>query len=182
MLLTAHRPPQREVSAQEVALTTAMDAIESKFYKIGSLRRGLTLTVGEATSAFPMTLLDASSKLQGLVSAARPSAFGKGQQTVLDPSVRVAKELTAAEFTVDLDPQAEGLLEQVRMSLVPEASAVRAELYKMNLMTAGGFFKAHKDTPRGGETCFGTLVVVLPVQFQGGDLVLIHVDQKVKLD
>jgi hypothetical protein len=53
------------------------------------------------------------------------------------------------------------------MSLVPEASTVRAELYKLNLMERGGFFKPHKDTPRGGDTCFGTLVVALPVPFKG---------------
>jgi hypothetical protein len=53
------------------------------------------------------------------------------------------------------------------VSLVPEASAVRAELYKLNLMERGGFFKPHKDTPRGGDTCFGTLVVALPVPFKG---------------
>jgi hypothetical protein len=50
---------------------------------------------------------------------------------------------------------------------VPEAIAVRAELYKLNLMTEGGFFKSHKDTPRGGDSCFGTLVVALPVPFTG---------------
>lgn len=61
---------------------------------------------------------------------------------------------------------------QIRLALVPEAGAVRAELYKLNIMTAGGFFKAHKDTPRGdAATCFGTLVVVLPVPFTGGELV-----------
>lgn len=58
---------------------------------------------------------------------------------------------------------------QIHRALVPEAGAVRAELYKLNIMTKGGFFKAHKDTPRGdAATCFGTLVVVLPVPFTGG--------------
>jgi hypothetical protein len=56
---------------------------------------------------------------------------------------------------------------QIRMSLVAEAAAVRAELYKLNLMEKGDFFKPHKDTPRGGDTCFGTLVVALPVPFKG---------------
>jgi hypothetical protein len=62
----------------------------------------------------------------------------------------------------------------VHEALVPEAASVRAELYKLNIMEKGGFFKPHKDTPRGGTTCFGTLVVCLPVPFQGGALKLKH--------
>jgi hypothetical protein len=47
---------------------------------------------------------------------------------------------------------------------------VCAELYKLNVMETGGFFKPHKDTPRGGDTCFGTLVVALPVLFRGEEV------------
>ena len=56
---------------------------------------------------------------------------------------------------------------QVRAALVPEERSIRAELHKLNVMTQGGFFKPHKDTPRGADTCFGTLVVTLPVPFTG---------------
>ena len=37
----------------------------------------------------------------------------------------------------------------------------------------GSFFKPHKDTPRS-ESMFGSLVVVLPTRFEGGQLVLRH--------
>jgi hypothetical protein len=71
----------------------------------------------------------------------------------------------------------------VRRALVPEVPAIRADLYKLNVMTQGGFFKPHKDTPRGdADTCFGTLVVVLPVPFVGGGLWLRHGDTRVELD
>jgi Rps23 Pro-64 3,4-dihydroxylase Tpa1-like proline 4-hydroxylase len=63
---------------------------------------------------------------------------------------------------------------QIRQFLVPDAAAVRADLYKLNLMGPGGFFKPHKDTPRGGDTCFGTFVVCLPLPFSGGELRLKH--------
>jgi hypothetical protein len=59
------------------------------------------------------------------------------------------------------------LLLQIHEALIPDAAAVRADLYKLNIMGPGGFFKPHKDTPRGGETCFGTLVVCLPLPFSG---------------
>jgi hypothetical protein len=33
---------------------------------------------------------------------------------------------------------------QVRLTLVPDSPTISAELHKLNIMTEGGFFKAHK--------------------------------------
>ena len=44
---------------------------------------------------------------------------------------------------------------------------LRAELYKLNAYSGpSGMFRAHVDTPRG-ETHAGSLVVGLPVAFEG---------------
>ena len=60
--------------------------------------------------------------------------------------------------------------------------SVRAELYKMNVYSGPtGCFKAHVDTPRGGNM-FGSLVVCLPSQFTGGSLVTRHQGQEVTYD
>ena len=42
--------------------------------------------------------------------------------------------------------------------------SIRAELYKLNVYSTGGHFKAHVDTPRSKEM-FGSLVVFLPSVF-----------------
>lgn len=102
------------VAVHEGELTRAIDAIESRFYLGGVAKRGIKLTVGNAECKFPMNKADAAAKLPGVFTAARQSAFGHGSETVLDPSVRVAKELTASEFQVNFDPQTEGILENVR--------------------------------------------------------------------
>jgi hypothetical protein len=59
-----------------------------------------------------MSLADAQQQA-GLLTAAKQSAFGHKKKTVVDTSVRVAQELSAAEFSVDFDPAAAGILEQV---------------------------------------------------------------------
>jgi hypothetical protein len=61
---------------------------------------------------FPMAKGEAAAQLAPLLAAARASAFGKGGATVVDPTVRVARELKPEEFTlagVDLT----SILEQV---------------------------------------------------------------------
>ena len=68
------------------------------------------------------------------------------------------------------------------MSLVPDVLNIRAELYKMNVYSGlTGCFKAHVDTPRGGDM-FGSLVVCLPSQFTGGSLVTRHQGQEATYD
>ena len=54
---------------------------------------------------------------------------------------------------------------------------MRAELHKVNVYGPGGFFRRHKDTPRG-SACFGSLVVTLPVPFEGGQLVCRHMGKR----
>lgn len=115
----------------------------------------------------------AATALAPLLYAATPSAFGHGSKTVVDTSVRQASELRPDAFDFDFSPSDE-LLEKVRTALVPDAGAVRAELHKLNVMREGDFFRAHKDTPRGALTCFGTLVLSLPVPFEGGRLRFMH--------
>ena len=131
----------------EAALHAAIDSIESKFATTGStaLANGATLLrlSGGESVKFPMSAAQATTELAPLIKAAKPSAFGHGSETVLDPSVRKASELRPDAFDCDFSPSDE-LLEQVRAALVPDAGAVRAELHKLNVMQEGDFFRAHK--------------------------------------
>ena len=57
---------------------------------------------------------------------------------------------------------------------------ISTELYKLNVYSGpGGHFKAPVDTPRSGDM-FGSLVVCLPTQFTGGELVTRHKGQEVR--
>ena len=74
------------------------------------------------------------------------------------------------------------ILGEIRALLVPNVVNIRAELYKINVYTSPtGCFKPHVDTPRGSNM-FGSLVVCLPTQFQGGALVARHCGEQVVYD
>lgn len=78
------------------------------------------------------------------------------QETIVDESVRNAREIPASEFSVS-----ENLLREIEniwsKSFIP--SQVRAEPYKIHLYGPGGHFRSHKDTPEKGLV--GTFLVGL---------------------
>lgn len=62
------------------------------------------------------------------------------------------------------------------------ARGIRAELYKLNVYSGpSGLFKPHVDTPRS-EMQIGSLVVCLPVEFEGGALAVKHQQEEVVYD
>jgi hypothetical protein len=90
---------------------------------------------------------------------------------VLDSSYRKALKLDTTEFATSFDLGKTNLLRKVQRSLLDDIDnrQIRAELYKLNVYREGGFFKAHKDTPRASNM-IGSLVVALPAAHQGGAL------------
>ncbi|KAI5805614.1 hypothetical protein DFH27DRAFT_460310, partial [Peziza echinospora] len=108
----------------------------------------------------------------------RPHRLGGGDQDVLDPTYRKALHLDPEDFAINFSPERAGILREVQQILGDddagaggEQREVYAELYKLNVYAPGGFFKAHKDTPRA-ENMFGSLVVCLPCEHAGGELIL----------
>jgi len=57
---------------------------------------------------------------------------------------------------------------------------IRAELYKLLIYDPGAFFLPHRDTLKA-PGMFGTLVIVLPSDHTGGELVVTHGNRKVTL-
>lgn len=101
------------------SLSRAVDAVESRFHVEGQIpcRPELVLrTAPDAPISFPLSRDQASTSLAQLVAATSPSAFGHGNQTIVDPSVRVARELLPINFSVNWCPGPE-LLEKVRIRL-----------------------------------------------------------------
>jgi hypothetical protein len=105
---------KRDKQADHIeALDHALGAIETRYYISGSINSPVNLSYAGKTVKFPMSLGDAQQQLGGLLTAAKQSAFGHKKKTVIDTSVRVAQELPAAEISVDWDPAAAGILEEV---------------------------------------------------------------------
>jgi len=93
-----------------------------------------------------------------------PAHYGHGTERVYDESYRLAREMLPEYFKLNFDPLDKGILSNIEAVCRVKISS---KVYKINSYGPGGFFRAHKDTPREGYH-LGTLVVVLPTVFEGG--------------
>lgn len=119
----------------------------------------------------PLTARDA----QAVAAVCKQSPFGKGDETLVDESVRKTWELDTTEFSC-CNPAWTGYInkiaKQAMQGLGVEAPG-HAEAYKLLLYEQGAFFKAHRDTEKV-PGMFGTLVVCLPSKHTGGEVRLSH--------
>ncbi|KAH7395257.1 hypothetical protein DE146DRAFT_697405 [Phaeosphaeria sp. MPI-PUGE-AT-0046c] len=119
----------------------------------------------------PLTERDAGA----VAGVCRQAPFGKGDETLVDESVRKTWELDATEFTCCNPAWSEyinKLAEHAMQGLGVEAPS-HAEAYKLLLYAEGAFFKAHRDTEKV-PGMFGTLVICLPSEHTGGEVRLNH--------
>jgi hypothetical protein len=103
---------------------------------------GLCLKNG-GSIGLPLTERDA----QVIVAASHAAPFGKGEETLVDDSVRKTWELSASEFEIRNSAWGaflEGIVEKVGKGL-GVGKGVRAELYKMLLYDEGAMFKPHQE-------------------------------------
>jgi hypothetical protein len=163
-------------------LQLALHGVTAPFFCAGTFTPDAPVTlVFKDRTRFAVVRADGvyaqTSALKPLRDHCKPAPFGAGKKTRYDRQVRDALQLNAENggFTVrNFDPEAAGILQEVQRGLVPhDPNPISADLYTLNVYTAGGHFAPHKDTPRGVDM-FGTLVVCLPAQFGGGGLILRH--------
>jgi hypothetical protein len=103
--------------------------------------------------------------------------------TIVDTKVRRTWQIDAKRVTLSGKHWQGDLDKMVNRAAIGlgVADGVRAELYKLLVYDAGGFFIGHRDTEKAAGM-FGTMVVVLPSSYSGGELVVKHQQQQVKLD
>jgi 2OG-Fe(II) oxygenase superfamily len=137
--------------------------------------RDVRLTVaGAGPISFPVR----APQVKRMIAAARPARFGRGEQTLMDVSVRDTWEITPDQVTLtglDWDT----ILAEVRdgLGLQPRAR-LRAEPHALLVYGKGQFFLPHQDSEKD-DTMIGTLVVSLPSSHAGGELLIEHNDQAV---
>lgn len=106
--------------------------------------------------------------------ASRQAPFGRGDQTLVDTSVRSTWELNVSQFHI-ANPAWEdfiaGVLRDVSQGL--GMTNVKTELYKLLLYEKGSFFKRHKDSEKA-PGMIGTLSICLPSRHEGGEVHLSH--------
>jgi hypothetical protein len=135
---------------------------------------------GVGVLSFPLP----EAQIRHVLAQATRAPYGRGEETILDPTVRKTWQLTTDQVRIggkSWETSFQHILEQVIEGLGCEGMKVAAEFYKLLVYDAGGFFKAHRDTEKAGGM-FGTLVVVLPSAHRGGELIIRHAGREVTAD
>jgi hypothetical protein len=115
-------------------------------------------------------------QLQDLMHACDVASFGIGDQEVVDETYRKALCLPKDRLASSFELYNTDILRTIQSVLAPDSEYIVAQSYKLNIYEKDGFFKSHKDTPRGGDM-FGSLVISLPQEHTGGDLTVRHMQQ-----
>ena len=130
--------------------------------------------------AFPLQL----AQLKELVALGERAPYGRGEETILDRSVRDCWQISPDQILVggaSWDEAFGHILERAAEGLGYPADVVQAELYKFLLYEEGGFFAPHRDTEKA-DGMVATLVVALPVAGKGGELIIRHQDREAVVD
>jgi predicted 2-oxoglutarate/Fe(II)-dependent dioxygenase YbiX len=120
---------------------------------------------------FPVT----PAKARKLLGLGQPARFGRGEETVTDPDVRdtweIPKHLVRAEWN---DAALKDVLATVKEELgLPNAAELTADLHSLLVYETNQHFLAHQDSEKD-DSMVGTLVVTLPSNFAGGELMVGH--------
>jgi hypothetical protein len=131
---------------------------------------------GCGTIPLPLCQRDA----QAITQVSKQAAFGKGDETLVDLSVRKTWELDVSQFQTT-NPAWDAYLKSSLVTRAVEELGVKGSVqalpYKLLLYEEGAFFKPHKDTEKV-PGMFGTLVVCLPSKHEGGQVHLSHAGTK----
>lgn len=110
--------------------------------------------------------------LDKFLAAAQVAPFGRGNETVVDTTVRHALQIPAKDLDVSDLPSS--IYFKINEELCPPGpGSVNAKLYKMHIYGPGGHFESHVDTAHS-DNHMATLVVVLPINHTGGALQVSH--------
>ncbi|KAF9771336.1 hypothetical protein IL306_011033 [Fusarium sp. DS 682] len=123
-----------------------------------------------------------------LLNDCQPATFGVGSKEVLDEEYRKAGKMDTQDFCTNFNPYEHGIVDTINQVLAQASQSdarglgVKAELYKLNVYSGpSGKFKPHVDTPRSNHQ-LGSLVVSLPVEHKGGQLVVRHGGREIVFD
>ena len=102
------------------------------------------------------------------IDACEVSPFGDGKETRFDPNVRKALHIPSSRIVSIQGFSSDFIINDIHQALFPAEEKVHAELLKVNVYLDGGFFAAHRDTPRNINSV-GSLVVALPCAHSGNN-------------
>jgi hypothetical protein len=148
-------------------------------------RPGTFCTSGSAAAVLPGLVVEGvgpislpllAGQAKALRAACVEAGYGKGTETIVDTNVRRVWKLRPDRFSVenpDWTEHIDKIVADVQRELGLEGQRLGAHLYDLLLYEEGGFFLPHRDGERL-DGMVATLIVVLPSDFTGGELVVRH--------
>ncbi|KAG2137084.1 hypothetical protein DEU56DRAFT_804881 [Suillus clintonianus] len=119
---------------------------------------------------------------------ATPSPFGRGAETVMDPTYRHGTELKSDELAFVLKGHKQSryqdfvinIQEELRKSMFVGKKVV-LKFYKLAIYGEGGHFDWHRDSTHS-DAHHGTVLVALNTEWEGGELILRHQGVEISVD
>lgn len=159
--------------AEELAIVLGAIERPGDFATSGTVDFGLPILHVEGVGQISLPLLPAQAEL--IIAEAGLAPFGRGEQTVFDTDVRRTWQLGPDKVKIGGKGWSR-VLDSI-VAAIPEglgvSAPVEAQFYKLLMYDKGGFFLAHRDTEKASGM-FATLVIVLPGESEGGELVIRH--------
>ena len=179
-MTTSDLPYNRALAGLESLLTGVQRP--GDFCMHGALALPMPMVQVDGVGSLSFPLLEAQAAT--LIAAAVRAPFGRGEQTVLDPSVRRVWQIDAARVRLGGKHWAQSLrrvLTDTAHGLGCGDADIRAELHKLLVYDPGGFFLPHRDSEKA-PGMFGTLLIQLPSPHLGGELRIRHGSREVRID
>jgi hypothetical protein len=148
------------------------------FYVVGRTELLAPRIEVEGVGLLALPLLAAQAKR--LIKVATRAPYGRGAETVVDTKVRRTWQIEASRVVIGGKHWAQTLAGIVARAVegLGVTGSVAAALYKLLIYDKGSFFVSHRDTEKV-PGMFATLVLTLPSQSEGGELVVRHKDRQV---
>ena len=120
------------------------------------------------------------SQAKKLIKLSEQAPFGRGEDTIVDTTVRNVWQLSPEQFELT-NPEWDTLLQNTIHKSIGQPLGlgeckIEYEPYKLLIYEKGSFFTSHRDTEKI-PNMFATLVVSLPSEHEGGELIVSHGDQ-----
>ncbi|MBU0653846.1 MAG: 2OG-Fe(II) oxygenase [Gammaproteobacteria bacterium] len=169
-----------DINAQLVSILSRVQR-PGAFYATGKTDLAMPRIEVDGVGCIALPLL--SQQISQLVQAAEQAPYGKGEETLVDTTVRKTWQIAPEKIHISgkyWQPMLDGIVAQVVDGLGVKGE-VHADLYKMLVYDEGSFFVNHRDTEKA-EGMFATLIVALPAVYSGGELRIEHAGHSVTLN
>ncbi|CAF2949725.1 unnamed protein product, partial [Rotaria sp. Silwood2] len=127
-----------------------------------------------------------SSQVKLIIEKCSLAPFGRQDKTILDTSIRHTWQLDPSSFIITNSEWNIYTLNNLKSKIVSDLGLhndwikndlIDLQLYKFLLYEKDSFFKVHRDSEKV-DGMFGTLVIILPSQYKGGEFVIKHNNQE----